>query len=787
MAADLGKKLLDGARNGHLKHVEEAIKNQVDVNFCEPPYNKSALIYAAYKGFDNIIKVLLEKGADINQADGEGRTALHEAAFHGKLSTVQLLCDRGANYNLCDEEGHTPLARAILGKATAKQQVIDYLVSKGVSLNITDPTELTVVHHASFVGMREYEHLLYYKGAFVNRYNLSERKDGVRARGEWLARKKARDDERARLEREKSLAEKGGKEEEPQEEEPAPSPPIKRKRRLLPFGNTDAEIKLRRELFAKWDVDDNRKLSVNEALRGLQLLLAPEKGKAEGRNLTRQLILRAFKHAMGIAPEAPTDIADARQLDADLAEMAEQTFQAVAEVAHKVDDITHTNEEGGEGSDEKKEKEGADEEGEGAAGEGEGEAQSVPALPKKHSYVKQGTQSEQQLGFESFRKFLFLANQYWDLAQLFAQMDLDNNRKVDFDEFVKGEPLLKEWGCYIEDPVQEFFVADLNNSGCITFLELCEYCWANSYSIPEEIAYDEHVPNININTITKRRSTRMTVREVMGKSETWDPLIDLIPAGKLRAKERDALFDRLDTHKGSSAGLLSFAEITHNLRKELSDLVLPGSMNLQWPIKAAFDVCRKKEMKQRGVEAGSLDKDEFALFCLYLKGYLIILRMYEEIVDAESGLLDLNTFRDGWERLLEWGLQPEGDADEAFAEMVKRAASATTVSAQVLGQKTVGVFDFFLWAASQNISLLLETPEASSNGNTPEPPAGEGEAEAQSVPVSPEPPEEEEAGKTEGESKASEEGSGGKSGGEEGGEGGGAESSGGEGGESAPG
>jgi uncharacterized protein len=56
------------------------------------------------------VTVALAVDADVNVANKAGDTALHNAAFHGFNSIVQLLADKGADVNAKNKRGQTPLA-----------------------------------------------------------------------------------------------------------------------------------------------------------------------------------------------------------------------------------------------------------------------------------------------------------------------------------------------------------------------------------------------------------------------------------------------------------------------------------------------------------------------------------------------------------------------------------------------------------------------------------------------------------------------------------------------------
>jgi ankyrin repeat protein len=55
------------------------------------------------------VKTVLTFGLDVNAADGDGQTTLHAAAGYGFNSVVQLLADAGANLSPKDKRGITPL------------------------------------------------------------------------------------------------------------------------------------------------------------------------------------------------------------------------------------------------------------------------------------------------------------------------------------------------------------------------------------------------------------------------------------------------------------------------------------------------------------------------------------------------------------------------------------------------------------------------------------------------------------------------------------------------------
>lgn len=66
---------------------------------------------AVQGGRPELVRFLLERGAQVNARDDRGFTALHRVAEQGDLPLVELLLDRGADPRV-DALGHTPVSLA---------------------------------------------------------------------------------------------------------------------------------------------------------------------------------------------------------------------------------------------------------------------------------------------------------------------------------------------------------------------------------------------------------------------------------------------------------------------------------------------------------------------------------------------------------------------------------------------------------------------------------------------------------------------------------------------------
>jgi ankyrin repeat protein len=89
------------------------------------------LLDAVAAGDVDCVRKLVAAGADCNQRNGDGATALMLAAHGGLLDMVRILLDAGADVNAADERGWCALAKAVYnadldrGFADVVQALID--------------------------------------------------------------------------------------------------------------------------------------------------------------------------------------------------------------------------------------------------------------------------------------------------------------------------------------------------------------------------------------------------------------------------------------------------------------------------------------------------------------------------------------------------------------------------------------------------------------------------------------------------------------------------------------
>lgn len=127
------KTFIEACERGDIDFVHAALKRDESlVNVKSDKYNNTPLMCAAREGQKNIVKLLIDNGADPNIKDCIGATALHFALDSGDFAIVALLVNAGVDVNTRDITGGSPLS---IAAARGYYEIVQLLLSNGADVN----------------------------------------------------------------------------------------------------------------------------------------------------------------------------------------------------------------------------------------------------------------------------------------------------------------------------------------------------------------------------------------------------------------------------------------------------------------------------------------------------------------------------------------------------------------------------------------------------------------------------------------------------------------------------
>lgn len=158
-------KLIVAAGAGSTKEVKQLIAAGEDVN--EANKHGSPLFYASYKGNPEMVQLLLNAGAKVNEKNRErGFTPLHASAYTGNAAIAALLIKADANVNAVDGFSSTPLHQAA---EYGNTEMVELLLHKGAKVNTYDTNGSSPLIDAAIKGHSKVVKMLTAAGADVNK------------------------------------------------------------------------------------------------------------------------------------------------------------------------------------------------------------------------------------------------------------------------------------------------------------------------------------------------------------------------------------------------------------------------------------------------------------------------------------------------------------------------------------------------------------------------------------------------------------------------------------------
>ncbi|KAF5658278.1 ankyrin repeat domain-containing protein [Fusarium denticulatum] len=180
--------LMIAAYYGHRVVVKLLLDKDAEIEAKDRRYGQTPLSWAAKNGHEAVVKLLLDKGAEIEAKDSEyGRTPLSLAAENEHEAVVKLLLDNGADVNADGGEYGSALHAA---SYRGHKEVVALLLDKNAHINANGGEYGSALHAASYRGHKEVVALLLNSGADINADGGEgadiESKDGLGRTPLWL-------------------------------------------------------------------------------------------------------------------------------------------------------------------------------------------------------------------------------------------------------------------------------------------------------------------------------------------------------------------------------------------------------------------------------------------------------------------------------------------------------------------------------------------------------------------------------------------------------------------------
>ncbi|MFY9590270.1 ankyrin repeat domain-containing protein [Rickettsia endosymbiont of Halotydeus destructor] len=129
------KALFKAVEDNNITGIEYLLEHGVPLNTPEVDfYNRTPLYWAVCKKNEQMVRLILNKGADCNIQDGVGLTPLGWAVYLGFINIAKILLENNADVNSKNCRGITPLCKAIIPESKINFNIVKLLLQYGASL-----------------------------------------------------------------------------------------------------------------------------------------------------------------------------------------------------------------------------------------------------------------------------------------------------------------------------------------------------------------------------------------------------------------------------------------------------------------------------------------------------------------------------------------------------------------------------------------------------------------------------------------------------------------------------
>jgi ankyrin repeat protein len=161
----------DAAKNGNLEQVKQLLTNTPGLISAVDESGRTPLHWACRGVHFELVKYLVENGADINAVDKNGIAPLHSVASRGHAEAARCLIEKGADLNM---RSRVDLGAPLHYAAQAgHESVVRLLLERGARTDVRNGNDETPLHAAAKAGQLAVAQLLAVKMRVIDPQSLN--------------------------------------------------------------------------------------------------------------------------------------------------------------------------------------------------------------------------------------------------------------------------------------------------------------------------------------------------------------------------------------------------------------------------------------------------------------------------------------------------------------------------------------------------------------------------------------------------------------------------------------